>query len=338
MKVDYHLHLEEGPYSLRWLDRTNRALQHFMPVEALKHSLEWLLQSKELLQTRLEQGAFSSFWIDLYLEEALRKGLKEVGIVDHLYRFREAREYYYRHVDISDTDLGRLQKEWLDQVMMESIHHFTAAIEDAKARWAEKGITLRLGLEADYFVGGEAELAELLALGNWDYVIGSVHFIDGWGFDNPDTQNRFIGKDLPSLYDKHFANVESAIRSGLFDFVAHLDNMKVFSYRPDENTLLPYYERIAKVLLETNVATEINAGLYYRYPVQEMCPSPLFLSVLAKHQVPITVSSDSHYPDDIGSYVAQNVETLLRHGFTEVATFEKRKRIMKPLESSILQR
>lgn len=114
--------------------------------------------------------------------------------------------------------------------------------------------------------------------------------------------------------------------------------MKVFSYRPDENTVLPYYERIAKVLLETNVATEINAGLYYRYPVQEMCPSPLFLSVLAKHQVPITVSSDSHYPDDIGSYVAQNVETLLRHGFTEVATFEKRKRIMKPLESSILQR
>ena len=58
----------------------------------------------------------------------------------------------------------------------------------------------------------------------------------------------------------------------------------------------------------------------------------------AKHQVPITVSSDSHYPDDIGSYVAQNVETLLRHGFTEIAAFEKRKRIMKPLGQSVLQR
>lgn len=337
MRVDYHLHLEEGPYSLRWLDRTNRALQHFMPVDAPKHSLEWLKQSKELLAERLEKGAFSPFWIDLYLEEALRKGLKEVGIVDHLYRFTEAREYYYRYVDISDTDLGRLQKEWLDQVMMESIENFTAAIEEAKERWAKRGITLRLGLEADYFAGGEEELAELLKLGNWDYVIGSVHFTNtGWGFDNPDTQERFKGQDLPSLYEKHFALVERAIRSQLFDFVAHLDNMKVFNHRPDENTLLGNYEQIAKALLESNVATEINAGLYYRYPVKEMCPSPLFLSVLAKYRVPVTVSSDSHYPDDIGSYVAQNVETLIRHGFTEVATFEKRKRIMKPLEQPVL--
>ncbi|MCP8968657.1 histidinol phosphate phosphatase domain-containing protein [Ectobacillus ponti] len=331
MRVDYHLHLEEGPYSLRWLDRTNTALQHFQPVDAPKHSWEWLLESKKRLQERLDQGAFSPFWIDLYLEEALKKGLKEVGIVDHLYRFTEAREYYYRYVDISDSDLGRLQKEWLDQVMMESIHHFTAAIEAAKERWAARGITLRLGLEADYFVGGEAELSELLALGSWDYVIGSVHFQDGWGFDNPDTQAYFAGKDLVKLYEKHFATVESEIRSGLFDFVAHIDNMKVFNYRPDENLLLGHYERIALALKEANVATEVNAGLYYRYPVKEMCPSPLFLTVLKRHNVPITISSDSHYPDDIGSYVAQNVDTLLRHGFIEVATFEKRRRIMKPL-------
>ncbi|MDG4656873.1 histidinol phosphate phosphatase domain-containing protein [Ectobacillus antri] len=332
MRVDYHLHLEEGPYSLRWLDRINVALQHFVPVAAPKHSLDWLKQSQALLQERLEKGAFSPFWIDLYLEEAERKGLQEVGIVDHLYRFTEARDYYYRHVDISDSDLGRLQKEWLDQVMIESIHHFTAAIEEAKERWAKRGITLRLGLEADYFADGEEELRELLKLGNWDYVIGSVHFTEGWGFDNPDTQTRFQTQDVPALYEKHFALIEREIRSGLFDFVAHIDNMKVFNYRPDENHLLHYYEHIARVLKECDVATEINAGLYYRYPVKEMCPSPLFLSVLARHRVPITISSDSHYPDDIGSYVAQNVETLLRHGYTEVATFAKRQRIMKPLQ------
>ncbi|MFD3446205.1 histidinol phosphate phosphatase domain-containing protein [Microbacteriaceae bacterium 4G12] len=331
MKVDYHLHLEEGPYSFRWLDRTNKALQHFIPVSAPSHSWEWLMQSKALLQKRLTEGAFSPFWIDLYLEEALRKGLTEVGIVDHLYRFKEAKDYYYRHVDITDTELGRLQKEWLNQVMIESISHFTTAIEEAKERWAQKGVTLRLGIEADYFVGGEEELAELLKLGNWDYVIGSVHFIDGWGFDNPDTQERFKDKDLPKLYEAFYATVERAIRSGLFQFVAHLDNMKVFNYRPDENKLIGYYESIAQALKETDIATEINAGLYYRYPVKEMCPSPLFLSILARYNAPITISSDSHFPDDIGSYVSQNVETLLRHGFTEIATFQNGRRIMKPL-------
>ena len=68
----------------------------------------------------------------------------------------------------------------------------------------------------------------------------------------------------------------------------------------DENEQLSYYEEIACALVETNTATEINAGLYYRYPVREMCPSPLYLQVLAKYGVPITISSDAHYPNDLG--------------------------------------
>ena len=97
-----------------------------------------------------------------------------------------------------------------------------------------------------------------------------------------------------------FKTVESAIRTELFDIIAHLDNIKVFNYRLDENEQLSYYEEIACALVETNTATEINAGLYYRYPVREMCPSPLYLQVLAKYGVPITISSDAHYPNDLG--------------------------------------
>lgn len=84
--------------------------------------------------------------------------------------------------------------------------------------------------------------------------------------------------------------------------------------------------------METNTATEINAGLYYRYPVQEMCPSPLYLHVLAQYQVPITLSSDAHYPNDLGNYVEDNVEILRNHGVSHVATFEKRIRKMQLLE------
>ncbi|MEI4800680.1 histidinol phosphate phosphatase domain-containing protein [Bacillus sp. FJAT-51639] len=332
MRVDYHLHLEEGPYSMRWLSRTNEALEYFAPIEEEKHSMKWILKAGERLKKRVKAGAFSPEWIDLYLEEAVRKGLQEVGIVDHLYRFYEAKEYYERYVDIRNTELGRLQKEWLDQVRMESIINFTSAIEDAKERWRKRGVTLRLGLEADYFIGGEEELTKLLTLGNWDYVIGSVHFINGWGFDNPDTDDYFRQHNLHVLYQTFFQTLEKAIRSGLFDIVAHLDNIKVFNYRIDENEQLPYYEKIAKALIETNTATEVNAGLYYRYPVREMCPSPLFLQRLVQYGVPITISSDAHFPNDLGSYVQENIETLRNHGVTHVATFEKRIRNMKPLE------
>lgn len=335
MKVDYHLHLEEGPYSIGWLAKINETLQYYEPLQEERHSIEWLMKTQERLQRRVKEGPFTVKWIDLYLEEALRKGIKEVGIVDHLYRFHESKVYYEKYVNISDSKLGRLQKEWLDQVRVVSLYDFTKSIEEAKERWSKRGVTLKLGIEADYFIGCEEELKELLALGDFDYVIGSVHFLNGWGFDNPDTKEYFEEHDLHILYDTFFKTVESAVRSELFDIIAHLDNIKVFNYRLDENEQLFYYKKIARALVETNTATEINAGLYYRYPVREMCPSPLYLQVLAKRGVPITISSDAHYPNDLGKYVKENVQTLRNHGITHIATFTKRARVMRLLEEEV---
>ncbi|MDH4421191.1 MULTISPECIES: histidinol phosphate phosphatase domain-containing protein [Bacillus] len=335
MKVDYHLHLEEGPYSIGWLAKINEAMEYYEPLPEERHSIDWLMKTQERLQRRVKEGAFTAKWIDLYLEEALQKGIKEVGIVDHLYRFHEAKGYYEKYVDISDSKLGRLQKEWLDQVRVVSLNDFTKAIEEAKERWSKRGVTLKLGIEADYFIGCEEELKKLLALGDFDYVIGSVHFLNGWGFDNPDTKEYFEEHDLHALYDTFFKTVERAVRSELFDIIAHLDNIKVFNYRLDENEQLSYYKKIARALVETNTATEINAGLYYRYPVREMCPSPLYLQVLAKQGVPITISSDAHYPNDLGKYVKENVQTLRAHGISHIATFTKRARVMRPLEEEM---
>ncbi|KAB2443408.1 histidinol phosphate phosphatase domain-containing protein [Bacillus luti] len=335
MKVDYHLHLEEGPYSIGWLAKINEAMEYYEPLQEKRHSINWLMKTQERLQRRVKEGPFTAKWIDLYLEEALRKGIKEVGVVDHLYRFHEAKGYYEKYVDISDSKLGRLQKEWLDQVRVVSLYDFTKAIEEAKERWSKKGVTLKLGIEADYFIGCEEELKNLLALGDFDYVIGSVHFLNGWGFDNPDTKEYFEEHDLHALYDTFFKTVERAVRSELFDIIAHLDNIKVFNYRLDENEQLSYYKEIVRALVDTNTATEINAGLYYRYPVREMCPSPLYLQVLAKYGVPITISSDAHYPNDLGKYVKENVQTLRTHGISHIATFTKRVRAMRLIEEEV---
>lgn len=321
MSVDYHVHLEEGPYSFRWLERTSRALQHFYPVSEGNHHRSWIQSSYKLLNERLEKGPYSSGWLDLYLQKAKERNLKEVGIVDHLYRFRETRDYFEKNMDISETDLGRKQHQWLKQVMTENMEDFVDFIESQKQKWAEHGIKLKLGMEADYFPGSHNQLKELLSTHRWDYVIGSVHFVDGWGFDNPEAIDRFDQYELEDLYGRFFQIVEEAIRSGLFDFVAHLDNLKVFNFRPHEEILLPHYEKIARALVDTNTATEVNAGLFYRYPIKEMCPSPSFLKVLAEAGVRFTTSSDSHFPDDIGLYVNENTERLKALGIHQIATF-----------------
>ncbi|RLL46723.1 histidinol phosphate phosphatase domain-containing protein [Oceanobacillus piezotolerans] len=331
MKVDYHIHLEEGPYSLSFVEKTIKAIDSYEPIHEKQGTKEWLMKTVDLMSKRLETTEYSKWWLDFYLEEALKKGIKEVGIVDHLYRFKETRSYFTKYMDVTSNEIGIKQAKWLDQVMVRNLNEFVELITSQKAAWAEKGVKLKLGIEADYFSGGEEELTSLLDGYDFDYVIGSVHFNQGWGFDNPKLKHHFEKNDLHALYQNHFATVKNAASSGLFDFIAHLDNLKVFNYRPDESRLFNMYQDVAETLAHYDIATEVNPGLYYRYPVKEMCPSSTFLDILISEGVKFTMSSDSHYPNDLGIYSDRIKAMLLEKGVSEIATFDKRKRNMQSL-------
>ncbi|MFJ6207610.1 histidinol phosphate phosphatase domain-containing protein [Lysinibacillus sp. NPDC092081] len=329
--IDYHVHLEEGPYSFRWLERTSQAIRLFNEDEGTaKGSKAFIELQMQQLSKRLQNGCYSEEWLDLYLQQAKQLGLREVGIVDHLYRFKETRAYFERYMQLDDSEVGRAQRYWLDCVMTDSMDDFVLAINRAKEKWSRHGISLKLGIEADYFIGGEEELASLLEGYSWDYVIGSVHFVEGWGFDNPQTQYIFEDMDDAALQEnfaRFFTTVEKMILSNMFDFVAHLDNFKVFDYQVKDTAFLDsWYERIAKALVTTQTATEINAGLYYRYPVKEMCPGPRFLQILIAHGVAFTVSSDAHFPDDLGKYTLANTELLKSYGVQTIIGFDQRKK------------
>ena len=280
----------------------------------------------------LKNGEFTEEFLDAYLKRAKEVGLKHVGIVDHLYRFKETRVYFDRYVIVDDTPLGREQKYFFDTIMIKEMDDFINFIQSQKKKWHREGVELRLGIEADYFVGGEEELRPWLEDKPWDFVIGSVHFNKGWGFDNPDTIDKYEGLDLVDLYQDHFHTVEKLIASDLFDFVAHLDNLKCFKFRPDECLLVPMYEKIADLLVKHNVATELSSGLKYRYPIAECCPSRTFLDILVKKGVPFTLSSDAHFAVDLGTLIPDSLQQLVHLGVKEIATFENRKRIMIPIE------
>jgi histidinol-phosphatase (PHP family) len=330
LKVDFHFHLEEGPYSFGWLRRTATALQSTLPDNdppASLHTKAWLDQTIQHLQERLQAGCFNMDWLERYIRVGRARGIEQFGVVDHLYRFKECKEYYEQHMLLDDSPIGKLQRTWLDQVCAYSIDEYLEGMYNA----AQTVPQLAVGLEADYFPGGEKQLGELLNRWQLDYVIGSVHFLDGWGFDNPDAQQRFRDYDLLELYANHFAVVNGAIASGMFDIIAHLDNLKVFDFRPDEARLLPIYREVAASMKTHDMATEINTGLLYRYPVKEMCPSPSFLQVLFEHGVPITLSSDAHFPDDIGMHLDHAAQAAQSAGYREIAYYRSRVRHTIPL-------
>lgn len=330
MKVDFHFHLEEGPYSLQWLQRTGQALVNTTNddfIAGKSHTRDWLDKIFQMMQTRLEQGCFHEDWIQRYLLKGRERGIQRFGVVDHLYRFVEFKSYFEQFMLLDDSPLGQLQQKWLDQVCTCSIETYIKSMR----KIAEREDDLSIGVEADFFIGGEKQLQALLASIDCDYVIGSVHALDGWGFDNPEVQNRFQTADLESLYDRHYDTVKQAIASGLFDFIAHLDNLKVFGFRPDETKLLSKYREIASALSSAGIGSEINTGLLYRYPVKEMCPSPSFLQTLFEYHVPITLSSDAHFPDDIGMHLDDALNLARDTGYREIAVYKNRQRFMLPI-------
>ncbi len=332
MKIDFHFHLEEGTYSLAWLKRTGLALEqtsrnHSSQTE--RESRAWIEHITRSLARRMKEGCYSEDWITRYLEQGRKKGVTKFGVVDHLYRFHEFKSYYEEFMLLDDSPLGKMQREWLDLVCTYSIQDYLSGMRNA-ARFYEE---LSIGIEADYFPGSQEKLRALLKPYRLDYVIGSVHFHEGWKFDHPDSQSHFEHYDLSLMYKKYFDTVIEAIHSGLFQFMAHLDHIKVFGHRPPQDELEVHYNDVAAALCIADVATEINTGLAYRYPTKEICPSPSFLTILKEYDVPITLSSDAHFPDELGTMLDDALQLAKEIGYEEIVYFKNKQRLVIPLYS-----
>ncbi|MGF7046454.1 histidinol-phosphatase (PHP family) [Paenibacillus sp. DS2015] len=333
MKIDFHFHLEEGAYSLSWLHRTGLALEQTSRNHssyAEPESRAWIEHITRSLSRRMKEGCYSENWITRYLEQGRKKGITKFGVVDHLYRFHEFKSYYEEFMLLDDSPIGRMQRQWLDLVCTYSIEDYLSGMRNAAKFYEE----LSIGVEADYFPGSQEKLKALLQPYQLDYVIGSVHFHEGWKFDNADTQSQFESYDLTLLYKQHYQTVIEAIHSGLFQFMAHLDHIKVFSHPLTDTELNEHYNDVAAALAIADVATEINTGQAYRDPLKEISPGVSFLTILKEYEVPITLASNAHFPDELGTMLDDAVQLAIQAGYEEIVYFKNRQRLTLPLYSS----
>jgi len=187
--------------------------------------------------------------------------------------------------------------------------------------WASraKGLEVVLGAEADWIPGREAETAvirEAAASAGVQVLLGSVHFIDGWAFDDPHHLEEWEGRDIDEVYSGYFGHWCDAARSGVFDVMAHPDLVKKFGHRPRLDPRELYMEA-AKAAREGDVLIEVStAGL--RKPVGEMYPSHDLLVAFREAGVQATAGSDAHSTDEVGLDIDAAYDALLRAGFTEV--------------------
>ncbi|HEY3435028.1 MAG TPA: histidinol-phosphatase [Solirubrobacterales bacterium] len=254
---------------------------------------------------------FTAENVDRYLAAAEAAGIEELGVSEHVYRFRAA------------LDL------WTHPLWVEN------AVDDIDA-YCEfvRGTPLRLGIECDYVPGAEARIAALLEPRDFDYVVGSVHFIgdgdaavDHNGFDVWEGDG-----DADEIWRRYFAALADCARSGLYDILAHPDLVKVWGRaRPlPDRDLRAFYEPAIEAIAESGIAVEIStAGL--RKPVGEQYPARPYLEMILDAGCPIALSSDAHVPEQLGFGYEEALELLEELGVRELTVFERRRRRMEPI-------
>jgi histidinol-phosphatase (PHP family) len=246
-----------------------------------------------------------------YRTVAAERGITELGCSEHVYRFAQA-------LDVWEHPLWR-------QSAVDDL--------DAYVAFLREQTDLRVGIEADFIAGREDRMATLLEARDWDYVIGSVHFLGDLAVDHPDYDVWDHRSHRPDeVWARYFETLGEAARSGLFDVLAHPDLVKVWGARRPrpEGDLRRFYERAMEGIAESGIAVEVStAGL--RKPTGELYPAPAFLEMVLDAGNPIALSSDAHTADELGFRYDEALEALARLGVEEVAVFEGRERRLEPL-------
>jgi len=246
-------------------------------------------------------------WPVDFARQAVELGLGELGFADH-------------------NPMPEQFDSW--RMALEDLPRYLEAVEEARAQFPQ--LNIKIGLECDFIAGREGWIEELAKETDWDFFIGSVHYLpSGWAVDDPQYISRFRGTDIAEIWANYWKTYERAIRSGLFDFVAHPDLPKKYGFRP-EGDLRPYYEPVVAALAETGTPFEINtAGL--RKKCAELYPAPAFLSLAAEAGVPLLINSDSHDPAELCAGFPQAVSAARAAGFKETVRLTKRHRSVVPL-------
>lgn len=230
-------------------------------------------------------------------------GLDEIRLLEHNYIFEEFAPMY---------ESVCLYSEFVDAWFRRSagkhkLADYLELIEQVrKEQFPEE---IKFGLEICYFKEFEGFISELAKEKGFDFLLGSIHFVDDFAFDHK--AEHWAGLDVDKIYRRYFEDSISLAKSGIFDGIGHPDAIKLFGHKPSY-TLIPYYEHLAKELTKNNMYADQNSGVYRRCPqTASLGMDGELLKALKKNNVKIIPSSDAHCPEDVG-YKIKELEELTR--------------------------
>ena len=243
------------------------------------------------------------------IEQAIAVGLPEIGIADHVSAVQPSP---WPMPTISFTRLERYIEE----------------VQAAASCYDE--ITVLLGIEADYAPQHEVQLRELLDAWPFDYVIGGVHTVDGFDFDDPALRQDPRWSDADALFAAYYAAVRQAAEFGSFDVIAHLDYIGLWGHAPGP-AVGDLIGSSLDAIAASGAALELNTDRFSD-PAGVMYPSDELLRAVGARGTPLVISSDAHAAEHVGQLWNEAIERAVRAGFQGTLRLSDRTVVPLPQE------
>lgn len=247
------------------------------------------------LHIHIERGEYNKAWIDKFVDQAVKMGMDEINLLEHTIRikefhptFKEARKY------------NLYQAKWFagKEKQAHTLDEYKALVTEI--RNSDYPIKINFGLEVCWFEQHEDFIREMLSDGFFDYILGSVHWIDNWTFNQRKYQ--WLGKDVNKIYQRYYEMSNTLIESEIFDIIAHPDLIACHSLYPSYD-LSETYKSLCENAKAHNVMIEMNTS-------KGLGINPQFLEIAKQIGVTLSTGSDAHRPEDVGRKIKEVTELI----------------------------
>lgn len=213
----------------------------------------------------------------------------------------------------------------------ENVANYAAEINRLRSEYADR-IEVLLSMEIDFVPNKMGPADSLYRQLNFDYTLGSVHFVDthhngnGWEIDGTLAEFKkgldglFLG-DIRAAVTRYYALTREMITTSRPDIIGHLDKIKMQNTRQfffDEkegwykDAVLQTLECIAKA----GCVMEVNTRGLYKKVATETYPSLWVLCEARSLGIPVQINSDAHVPSEITGQFEKAASSIIEAGYT----------------------
>ncbi len=245
----------------------------------------------------IERSDYTLDWIKKFVDTAVSRNIDEIWLLEHCYRFSEFVPMYDSVCAASDY----IDKWFHRKAGVLLLDDYLRLIDKVRKKsWPAK---IKFGLEVCYFKQFEELVYTTTKDKGFDFLVGSVHFIDDFAYDHkPEHWNNV---DVDHAYGRYLETSIDLARGGTYTGIAHPDCIKLFGHKPSFS-LFDYYNELAAALAKSNMYAEQSSGSFRRCPdTSELGMNAELIKALKNHGVKIQTASDAHCPEDVGLYIRE---------------------------------